>query len=50
MDLQDTIKQTIYNFIFTAYYFSKVNLHHFSKIELKNSSKKVGIKVAKIIY
>jgi hypothetical protein len=33
IDLQDTSKELIFNIIFSAYYFLKVHLHHFSKIK-----------------
>jgi hypothetical protein len=33
IDLQDANKKLIYNIIFSAYYFLKVYLHHFSKIK-----------------
>jgi hypothetical protein len=31
IDLQDASKNQIFNTIFSAYYFLKLNLHHFSK-------------------
>jgi hypothetical protein len=38
IDLQDASKKLIFNTIFSAYYFLKVRLHHFSKIKsLKES-------------
>ncbi len=33
IDLQHASKKLIFNTIFSAYYFLKVNLHHFSKIK-----------------
>jgi hypothetical protein len=33
IDLQDASKKLIFNTIFSAYYFLKVHLHHFSKIK-----------------
>jgi hypothetical protein len=33
IDLQDANKKLIFNTIFSAYYFLKVHLHHFSKIK-----------------
>jgi hypothetical protein len=33
IDLQDASKKIIFNTIFSAYYFLKVHLHHFSKIK-----------------
>ncbi len=35
IDLQDASKKLIFNTIFSAYYFLKVHLHHFSKIKSK---------------
>ncbi len=37
-DLQDASKKFIFNTIFSAYYFLKVHLHHFSKIKSKKGS------------
>jgi hypothetical protein len=37
-DLQDASKKQIFNTIFSAYYFLKVHLHHFSKIKSKKKS------------
>ncbi len=45
IDLQDASKKLMFNTIFSAYYFLKVHLHHFSKINIKKSHKIVGIKV-----
>ena len=39
IDLQDTSKKLIFNAIFSAYYFLKVHLHHFSKIKSKKVTK-----------
>jgi hypothetical protein len=33
IDLQDASKKLIFNTVFSAYYFLKLNLHHFSKIK-----------------
>jgi hypothetical protein len=38
IDLQDASKILIFNTIFSAYYFLKVNLHHFSKIKSQKES------------
>ena len=38
IDLQDANKKLIYNIIFSAYYFLKVYLHHFSKIKSQKES------------
>ncbi len=38
IDLQDASKKLIYNTIFSAYYFLKVHLHHFSKIKSQKES------------
>ncbi len=38
IDLQDASKKLIFNTIFSAYYFLKVNLHHFSKIKSQKES------------
>ncbi len=38
IDLQDASKKQIFNTIFSAYYFLKVHLHHFSKIKSKKES------------
>ena len=48
IDLQDASKKLIFNTIFSAYYFLKLNLHHFSKSQ--KSNKKVGIKVFLTIF
>jgi hypothetical protein len=40
IDLQDASKKLIFNTIFSAYYFLKVHLHHFSKIKSQKESKK----------
>jgi hypothetical protein len=36
--LQDASKKQIFNKIFSAYYFLKVHLHHFSKIKSQKES------------
>ncbi len=38
IDLQDASKKLIFNTIFSAYYFLKVYLHHFSKIKSQKES------------
>ncbi len=38
IDLQDDSKKLIFNTIFSAYYFLKVHLHHFSKIRSQKES------------
>jgi hypothetical protein len=38
IDLQDASKKQIVNTIFSAYYYLKVHLHHFSKIKSKKES------------
>jgi hypothetical protein len=38
IDLQDACKKLIFNTIFSAYYFLKVHLHHFSKIKCQEGS------------
>ncbi len=38
IDLQDVSKKLIFNTIFSAYYFLKVHLHHFSKIKSQEES------------
>ncbi len=38
IDLQDASKKLIFNTIFSAYYFLKVHLHHFSKIKSQKES------------
>ncbi len=38
IDLQDASKILIFNTIFSAYYFLKVHLHHFSKIKRQKES------------
>jgi hypothetical protein len=38
IDLQDASKKLIFNIIFSAYYFLKVHLHHFSKIKSQKES------------
>jgi hypothetical protein len=38
IDLQDASQKLIFNTIFSAYYFLKVHLHHFSKIKSENES------------
>jgi hypothetical protein len=42
IDLQDGSKKLIFNTIFSAYYFLKVHLHHFSKIKSKKKSQNRG--------
>jgi hypothetical protein len=37
-DLQDASKKLIFNTIFSAYYFLKAHLHHFSKIKSQKES------------
>jgi hypothetical protein len=45
IDLQDASKKQIFKIIFSAYYFLKVLLHHFSKVKSqKRSNKTVEIK------
>ncbi len=52
IDLQDASKKLISNTIFSAYYFLKVHLHHFSKIKSQKESQNTveGIKVFLIIF
>jgi hypothetical protein len=38
IDLQDASKTLIFNTIFSAYYFLKLHLHHFSKIKSQKES------------
>jgi hypothetical protein len=38
IDLQDASKKLIFNTVFSAYYFLKVHLHHFSKIKIQKES------------
>jgi hypothetical protein len=38
IDLQDASKKLIFSIIFSAYYFLKVHLHHFSKIKSQKES------------
>jgi hypothetical protein len=38
IDLQDASKKLIFNTIFSAYYFLKLHLHHFSKIKSQKES------------
>jgi hypothetical protein len=38
IDLQDASKKLIFNTIFSAYFFLKVRLHHFSKIKSQKVS------------
>jgi hypothetical protein len=40
IDFQDASKKLIFNTIFSAYYFLKVHLHHFSKIKCQKESQK----------
>jgi hypothetical protein len=49
-DLQDASKKLIFEHNFSAYYFLKLHLHHFSKIKVKKSHKIVGIKVFLTIF
>jgi hypothetical protein len=50
IDLQDASKKQIFNTIFSAYYFLKVHLHHFSKIKSKKKVTKVEIQVFLTIF
>ncbi len=51
IDLQDVdAKKKQFFFKFSAYYFFKVHLRHFSKIKSKRSNKPVGIKVFLTIF
>jgi hypothetical protein len=50
IDLQDASKKIIFSYNFSAYYFLKLNLHHFSKIKVKKSKKRGGIKVFLTIF
>ncbi len=53
IDLQDASKKLIFNTIFSAYYFFKVNLHHFSKIKSQKEESQntvEGIKVFLTIF
>jgi hypothetical protein len=50
IDLQDASKIQIFNTIFSAYYFLKLQLHHFSKIKSQKESQIVGIKVFLTIF
>jgi hypothetical protein len=45
IDLQDANKKQIFCKNFSAYYFLKVHLHHFSKIKSENELKIIKIKV-----
>ena len=48
IDLQDASKKLIFITIFSAYYYLKVHLHHFSKIKSQKepqSDNIVGVKV-----
>jgi hypothetical protein len=45
IDLQDANKKLIKKKSFSAYYFLKVNLHHFAKIKRLKEVKTVGINV-----
>jgi hypothetical protein len=47
IDLQDASKKRIFYTLFSAYYFLKVHLHHFSKIK---SQKESQIKVFLTIF
>ncbi len=40
IDLQDATKKLVFNTNFSAYYFLKVHLHHFSKIKSQKESQK----------
>ncbi len=42
IDLQDASKKLIFNTIFSAYYFLKIHLHHFSKIKSQKESQNRG--------
>jgi hypothetical protein len=42
INLQDTSKKLIFNKNFSAYYFLKVHLHHFSKIKESQNSRNQG--------
>jgi hypothetical protein len=48
IDLQEANKKQFFKTIFSAYYFLKEHLHHFSKV--KKSQKIVGIKVCLTIF
>jgi hypothetical protein len=50
IDLQDASKKLIFDTIFSAYYFLKVHLHHFSKIKSQKEPQIVGIKVFLTIF
>jgi hypothetical protein len=53
IDLQDASKKLIFNTIFSAFYFLKVHLHHFSKIKSQKESQNSileGIKVFLTIF
>jgi hypothetical protein len=39
IDLQDASKKQMFNTIFSAYYFLKLHLHHFSKIKSQKVTK-----------
>ncbi len=41
IDLQHASKKLIFNTIFSAYYFLKVHLHHFSKIKIQKESQNI---------
>ncbi len=41
IDLQHASKKLIFNTIFSAYYFLKVHLHHFSKIKSQKESQNI---------
>jgi hypothetical protein len=49
-DLQDANKKQFFKTIFSAYYFLKEHLHHFSKIKSQKSPKIVVIKVCLTIF
>jgi hypothetical protein len=50
IDLEDVSKKLIFKHNFSAYYFLKLHLHHFSKIKVKKSNKILGIKVFLTIF
>jgi hypothetical protein len=41
IDLQDASKKQIFNTIFSAYYFLKLHLHHFSKMKSQKESQNI---------
>jgi hypothetical protein len=50
VNLQDANKKTNFLKSFSAYYFFKVHLYHFSKIKSQKEVKKKGIKVFLTIF